>query len=273
MKKYSIAAGIIVSVMLAALTAKSQELFVYTEPASNMPAHSLGLRLTNVLMDEAHLDRTTYQLLPELMWGVNKNLMIHAEGILGNSNGSLEANGGALYAKYRFFSHDDVHRHFRLAAFGRAALNRGHVHYEELETSTMNTGYELGMIATQLLHKQAIAASLSYEQITDNGNGNRLHDGRAYQGINYTLSTGRLILPKAYKSYRQTNFNVMLELMGQQLPQNGLYYIDLAPSLQCIINSQTRIDLGYRKQLSGNMERMTTSSVLLRIEHLLFNVF
>lgn len=271
MKYLFMVAGIMVLVLVTTAS-KAQELFVYTEPASNMPAQSLGIRLTNIVLDEPHLNKTTDQFTPELMWGVNKNLMLHAEGFFNNSSAAFEYEGAALYAKYRFYSHDDVHQHFRLAAFARAAYNNGHVHYEELQTNGMNTGYALGLVGTQLLHKQAIAASLSYEQVTDNGSGNKLHDGRAYQGINYTLSTGRLIYPRQYTSYRQTNFNIMLELLGQQLPQNGLYYMDIAPSMQVIVNSQTRIDLGYRKQLWGNMERMTTSSVLLRVEHLLFNV-
>jgi len=237
-----------------------------------MPAHSLGIRLTNIVMDEDHLSQTTDQFLPELMWGVNKNLMIHAEGIFNNSTATFKPIGAGTYVKYRVYTHDNLHRHFRMAAFGRAAYNTGHVHYEELETNGINTGYELGLIATQLLHKQALSVSASYEQIMDNGNNNDLHPGRAFRGINYTLSTGRLILPGHYTSYRQTNLNVMLEVMGQQLPENGKYYVDVAPALQLILNSQTRIDLGYRRQLSGNMERMTTSSVLLRVEHLLFNL-
>lgn len=273
MKQLSIIAGIAMLVQ-AATSVRAQELFTYTEPASNMPARSLGVRLSNVIMDEAHLNQTTYMFLPELMWGVNKNLMLHAEGIFSNSSATFRAIGASAYAKYRFYSHDDVHRHFRMAAYGRASYNEGHVHYEELETNGINTGYELGLVATQLLHKQALSATLSYEQVMNNGGrGNELHEGRAFRGLNYTLSTGRLILPKRYLSYKQTNLNLMLELMGQQLPENGLYYVDIAPSLQLILNSQTRIDLGYRRQLSGNMERMTTSSVLFRVEHLLFNLF
>jgi hypothetical protein len=271
MKHYLIVTSAIL-LALVTTTSRAQELFVYSEPASNMPAKSLGIRLSNTILDESHLNKTTDQFIPELMWGVNKNLMIHAEGFFNNSTATFEYLGAAAYAKYRFYSHDDVHKHFRLAAFARVAYNNGHVHYEELQTNGMNTGYTFGLVGTQLLHKQAIAASLSYEQITDNGGDNRIHDGRAYQGINYTVSTGRLIFPKKYASYRQTNLNVMLELLGQQLPQNGLYYLDIAPSLQIILNSQTRIDLGYRKELWGNMERMTTSSVLIRVEHLLFNV-
>ena len=262
----------LVCLLLFAQQSFAQELFNYTEPASNMPAHSLGIRLTNNILDETHLGQTTYQFLPELMWGLNKNLMVHAEGIMSNSGGSFKPIGVGTYAKYRFFSKDAVHTHFRMAAFGRASYNRGHIHYDELETNGMNTGWEAGLIATQLLHKQALSATLSYEQITDNGPGNEIHTGNAFRGINYTLSTGRLILPRKYTSYNQTNFNLMLEVLGQYLPDNNKHYIDIAPSLQFIVHSQTRIDIGFRHQLNGNMERMATNSVMLRVEHLLFNV-
>lgn len=262
----------VVCLFLAAGQASGQELFTYTEPASNMPTRSLGIRLTNNVLDEKHMDKTTYQFLPELMWGVNKNLMIHAEAIMSNSAGPLSVVGAGTYVKYRFFSKDDVHHHFRMAAFGRASYNQAHVHYQELETNGMNTGAELGLIATQLLHKQALSATVSYEQITDNGRGNTIHPGNATRGINYTLSTGRLILPAKYASYNQTNFNIMLEVLGQYLPQTRQHYVDIAPSLQFIIRSQTRIDLGFRRQLQGNLDRMATTSFLFRVEHLLFNV-
>lgn len=263
----------VVCFLLFSNTASAQELFNFTEPASNMPARSLGIRLTSNLLDETHLNQKTVQFLPELMWGVNKKLMVHAEGIFSNGSGNFKPIGMGTYAKYRFWSDDKVHRHFRMAAYGRMAFNRGHIHYDELEINGMNTGWELGFIATQLLHKQAISASLSYEQITDNGPGNEIHSGNAFRGLNYTLSTGRLILPGKYTSYKQTNFNVMLEVLGQYLPDNQKHYIDIAPSLQFIIHSQTRIDIGYRHQLQGNMNRMATNSLMLRVEHLLFNVF
>src|SRR4051812_19820052 len=91
---------------------KAQELFVYTEPASNMPAHTLGLRASNWIMDERGADRINYHFIPELMGGANKNLMVHVEGFLSNRNGGFGAEGAGLYAKSRFFTKDTVYRHF-----------------------------------------------------------------------------------------------------------------------------------------------------------------
>ena len=58
----------------------AQELFVFTEPASNMAAKSIGLRLNNYLMKDNSTNKVSYHLLPEVMWGVSKNIMVHEIG-------------------------------------------------------------------------------------------------------------------------------------------------------------------------------------------------
>lgn len=254
-------------------TSFAQELFVYTEPASNMPAHSLGLRLNNWLMQETIGGKLNCHLIPELMWGVNKNLMVHAEGFLSNRNNGFGGEGAALYAKYRFYSHDVVYRHFRMAAFGRASYNNAPVHQEEIETNGHNSGFEFGWTGTQLLHKQAISASLSYERAMRDEKRTETEETVYHpsQAVNYTLSTGRLFYPKSYTGYGQTNINLMVELLGQYLPERGKSYLDIAPSLQFIFNSQTRLDIGYRRQLYSTMSRTAPNGFLLRLEHVLFN--
>lgn len=252
--------------------ASGQELFVYTEPASNMPAKSLGLRVSNWLMDEK-AGPLNYHLIPELMLGINKNLMLHAEGFISNRNRTLKTEGAAFYAKYRFFTTDTINRHFRLAGYGRVSVNNADIHQEEIETNGHNSGYEAGLIATQLLHKQALSASVSFEHAMDNASGNKFPAGQFRNAINYTLSAGRLVLPEKYVSYGQTNMNIMLEALGQSIPGSGKVFIDIAPSVQFIFNSQARVDLGYRKQLYSNMVRSAPDGFLLRFEYLLFNIF
>lgn len=258
--------------LLSGTVLRGQELFVYTEPASNMPAKSAGLRLTNWVMDETATTRINYHFIPELMWGVNKNLMVHVEGYVSNRSEKLSPEGGAIYAKYRFFSYDNMYRHTRMAAFVRASTNNADIHQEEIATNGHNTGYQVGAIATQLLHKTALSSTVYYEKAMDNtGKGNEYPWWQADQAINYTLSAGRLILPTSYKSYKQTNLNVMLELWGQKLLGNGKSFLDIAPSVQLIFNSQTRLDIGYKHQLYSNMARTAPNGLLLRLEHLLFN--
>src|SRR5580765_4412699 len=121
-----IATGVLVIIFLSG-AANAQELFVFTEPASNMPAKSLGIRVSNWLNDDKANNTLNYQLLPELMWGVNKNLMLHFDGFFTNQNGNFHAVGGGMYGKYRIYSADAVNRHFRMAAFGRLSLNNSDI--------------------------------------------------------------------------------------------------------------------------------------------------
>ncbi len=250
----------------------AQELFVYSEPASNMPANTIGIRAGNWLMNEAARSRINYHLIPELMWGLSKRLMVHAEGFISNRNAGLAAEGAGLYAKYRFYSKDTLYRHFRAAAFGRITTNNAPIHQEEIMTNGHNSGVTLGLIATQLLHRQALSATLSYERAMDNFGGNEYPEAQSRDALNLALSTGRLFYPRRYTGYGQVNINGMVELLGQQLLGSGKHYVDIAPSVQLIFNSQTRLDIGYRYQLFSNMERTAPNGLLVRVEHVLFNM-
>ncbi len=266
--------GIAALLFGSAATADAQELFVYSEPASNMPAHSVGLRTSSWLMREraAEGGGLNYHFIPEVMIGVNKSWMMHAEGFFSNRDKAFTLEGGALYAKYRFYSHDGDHRHFRMAAYGRVSANNSSVHQEEIEINGHNSGWEGGLIATQLLHKTALSASASYEHAMDGARAHEYSHTLATRAANYTFSAGQLILPKKYTGYGQTNLNLMLEMLGQVLPENGRSFLDVAPSVQLIFNSQTRVDVGYRRQLYSTMERTAPNGWMVRVEHLLFSV-
>ena len=268
MKYNLVAAGLL---LLFACAADAQELFVYTEPASNMPAHTIGIRASSWLMDEQESNRINSHFVPELMWGVNKRLMVHAEGFFSNRSGSFYAEGAGLYAKYRFYSNDTLYRHFRAAAFGRATTNNAAIHQDEIAVNGHNSGFQLGLIATQLLHRQALSATLSYERALDNFGGNEYPAAQSRNAANFAFSAGRLFYPKHYSSYRQVNINGMLEVLGQQLLAADKWYMDIAPSVQFIFNSQTRVDIGYRHELFSNMERTAPNGLLLRIEHVFFS--
>jgi hypothetical protein len=252
---------------------RAQELFVFSEPASNMPAKSLGIRASNWLMYNNRGNMLNYQFIPELMWGVNKNLMIHLDGFFTNQGGNFHAVGAGTYAKYRIYSADAVNRHFRMAVYGRLSLNNSVIFQQEIDLTRNNTGYALGLIATQLLHRQAISATIGFNQAYNNGSENKFPPGQAEQAMNFSLSTGRLIFPKEYISYKQTNLNLMLELSGQHLIGDNKNFIDLAPAVQFIFNSQTRLDVGYKFQLYSDMQRVAPNGFMIRVEHLLFNVF
>ena len=77
------------------LNSFSQELFVFTEPASNMPAKSLGFRDMNGFFLEKD-GKLNYHNMPELMWGINKKWMVHAQGFISNrQDGGFETEGGS----------------------------------------------------------------------------------------------------------------------------------------------------------------------------------
>ena len=253
------------------LKSSAQELFVFTEPASNMPAKSIGIRLMNSFMGNS--DKTiNYHVMPEVMVGVNKKLMLHGQSFLSNRNNGLVAEGASFYAKYRWLTVEDVHRHFRMASFGRHSFNNSDIHQDEIETVGHNTGYELGMIATQLIHKYAYSSTVSFEQAQNNTIVNKFPSNQSNQAINYTFSAGKLLLPKEYTNYNQTNLNCMIELLGQSLLGNGKSYVDIAPSLQLIFNSVARLDIAYRYQIYSNMLRTAPNGLLLKFEYNFFNI-
>lgn len=254
---------------------RSQELFVYTEPASNMAAKSIGLRLTNSLMKETGYTKYDYHLVPEIMWGLSKKVMIHAAGFLSNrKKNDFKAEGAALYLKYRFYSIDAVHSHFRMAAFARAAYNNSDIHQPAIDLNGHNSGYEAGIVATKLISKLALSGTGSFLYATDNGSGNKFqYADKSRNAVGYTLSAGRLILPTAYTDYNQTNLNAMLELLGQTNLSSGRSYIDLAASLQFIFLSKMRLDIGYRFAVVNDLSRNAKNGFLLRFDYNFFNAY
>ncbi|NTE05289.1 hypothetical protein G6M26_34475 [Agrobacterium tumefaciens] len=248
-----------------------QELYVFTEPASNMPTKSIGVRLTNESMfnNPGFVSRT----IPEVMFGFNKNLMAHGQAFLSDMDGKYRLEGGSLYAKYRFLSIDDAHSHFRAAAFGRISTSKRPTYTRDINLEGDNSGAQGGFVFTHLLHKLALSATLGYAHAFKN-------DERQISGMpqpnnmfSYSLSSGYLILPVVYKNYKEPNFNLYFEMLGKTDPASGQSYLDLAPAIQVILNSTTRIDLGYRFQAVGNMnDRYTKNMYLLRAEFNFFNV-
>ena len=260
--------GLTMGMLAWVCTAMAQEQYVNTEPASNMAAKSLGIRVENqgyFKPDFKH--RSTL----ELMYGVNKNLMVHSTAYLSNFYQNKQRfEGLSAYTKYRFYSVDTVQRHFRMAVFAKVASIKNPVSNQEIALEGDNTGVQSGLIATQLIHKLALSGSLSYLRAMENRGG--------YQPVNrnsiaYTLSAGYLLFPKQYTNYEQTNINLYAELLGKTNPGKGQYYLDVAPAVQFIFNSVLRVDLSYRTPLTNCMIRNTQNMYLVRIEYNLFNLF
>lgn len=59
------------------LLCNGQELFSVTEPASNRASGSIGFRIDNTMMDELNTSRINYHLIPEVMAGISKEIMVN----------------------------------------------------------------------------------------------------------------------------------------------------------------------------------------------------
>jgi hypothetical protein len=250
----------------------SQELFLITDPASNVPANSLGVNLLQSRFKEQFKSGYNYHLMPEVTYGINKNFMVRASAFVSNRNTDLVTEGGSFFTKYRFYSSDDLNSHFRLAAFGRYSFNNADIHQEQIEIIGHNTGIEIGIVATKLIKKLAISSSISYEKAFDNKPNYPFPNELGDNATNYTLSFGKLMYPKKYTSFKQTNINLMVEFAGQTINENGKSYLDVVPVIQFIFNSQARVDLAYRRELISSMIRSAPNGVYFNLYYTFFDL-
>ncbi|HTE27012.1 hypothetical protein [Flavitalea sp.] len=253
--------------------ARGQELYVFTEPASNMPAKSLSAKYSGKFVKTImHETRIEQRHTAEVMFGLNKNWMIHGATTFSDMyTDQMRFESGRVYAKYRFLSNDQVHKHFRMAAFGEASHSRNELMFDEISLEGDQSGVQAGLIATQLWNKLAVSSTVSFIQVTKEKPKHHPED-HPYQAFNYSLSAGLLVLPVEYTSYNQTNLNIYVELLGQQALDRKKYYVDLAPAIQLIFNSTYKLNLGYRFQLNTNMLRMSPNSFNIAFETVFLNV-
>ena len=253
-----------------------QELFIFTKPASNMPAHSISASVTGKFIGNNKSGNSAQRYTPEVMIGISKKIMVHVFSSFSNMYSSgLKYESISIYGKYRFLSNDDIHTHFRMAFFAEASHSNNPFQFDEIDTRGDKSGIELGIVATQLWNKFALSTTISNQQVLGDARISKVLyiPPRSFQSFNYTLSAGYLLFPREYTNYKQLNVNLYAELLGQQAYEHGKGYIDLAPAIQFIFNSNTKLNIGYRFQLNGNMERMTDRSWLIGIERTFLNAF
>ncbi len=264
----------IIAVLIFTKT-EAQELYVYSEPASNMPARAIIAKATGHFVANDNIyGRFSHRYMPEVQVGISKKLMLHTGITLSNMHtNDFKYESFFVYAKYRFLSKDELHRHFRMAVFAQGSSTKAPFHYDEITLMGDKSGIEAGLIATQLWHKLAVSATVSHTQLLDNSRFNKVLyvPERNYQAMNYSLSAGYLLLPKEYTDYKQTNLNLYLELLGQQTLDRNTYYWDIAPALQLILNSNAKFNIGRRMQIATTMDRMTKNSWLISFERTFLN--
>jgi hypothetical protein len=250
----------------------SQELFLFTNPASNVSKNALILRGMNSFFTRT-LDRSTsFHFMPEVEYGITKKVMLISNAFLSNENNQVNIEGGSLLVQYRFFSRDAVKRHFRMAAWGRFSINSAEIHQQEIELNGHNSGFRFGVTTTQLVHKTAISATFSYQYARNNLN-NPVPQYFSNQSFDYTLSLGQLCLPQTYKNFKQTNVNFMIEALGQVHPSNRTSFMDIAPVIQFVFRSKARLDLAYRFQVYSSLLRTQPNGLVVNFQYSIFNAF
>jgi hypothetical protein len=274
---------LVFTLLMHQFSLRAQELYPSSEPASNMSAHSIGLRFKTEFYPEYDFRAngtnstgpasapSSFRINPEVMWGINKKWMLHADLYGGNMHSAgFAPEGCSMYAKYRFFSRDHVQSHFRMAVYGRISLSNDPVEYDEINLAGDNSGWGGGMVMTQLLHKFALSFTGGYLNCAPDLFGNDL---RTKDALNYAFSAGYLFLPFHYKDYKQPNLNLYIEFLGKTNPSTGDQYLDACPALQLILNSIMRFDLIYQRELSGNMLRSYNRIFSFRFEYNFLNAY
>lgn len=254
---------------------RGQELYVFTEPASNMPAKSFSLKYRGKFLEGYHSKQLEQRHSIDAEFGLSNKLMFHAGTTFSDmySYPKFQWESVNTYLKYRFLSKDGVHKHFRAAVFMEGSYSRNDMFYDEIAFDGDQSGIRTGVIATQLLHKLAVSTTLSVSQVLNEQRWDKSGpDPYSYQSFNYSVSAGYLVFPFKYTSFKQTNFNLYLELLGSRALDKNLYYVDLAPAMQFIFNSTVKLNFGYRFQLDGNMHRMATQSYMVSLETVFLNL-
>ncbi len=231
----------------------AQELYVMSEPASIMPTRSIMLKQSYQQMG-GKMNNSFYNT--QIEFSFKKNWMMH----LGTNYTASE-----VYLQHRLYSLDDIHAHTRLALFARAISSPFNPSSNAIMMEGQQKLWNAGFIATRLQHKWASSFTAGwlhrYTGITS----------YTKNGIQYSWSNGWLLYPKNYNSYGQTNLNFYVELIGQQLINDKAHFLDIAPSIQLIFNSQSKLNLGYRWALADNTNRMSDRSLYLSFDYLFFN--
>lgn len=237
----------------------AQELYVYSEPASVMPARSLIIKQSFLQMGGSEFLKNYYtkqNFNTQLEFSIQKKWMAH----IGTNYKSVD-----FYTQYRFYSSDALHEHARFAGYLKAVASGNNPAEQAILLDGQQKLIGAGIIATKLKHKWASSVTLGWlYRYTGNTN----YSKNAFQ---YSWSNGLLLYPVTYKNYKQTNINFYVEMLGQQSIQNKAHFLDIAPAVQFIFNSQAKLNFGYRLPVLDNMQRNASRSYYMSLDYLFFN--
>ena len=252
----------------------AQELYINTEPASLIPKgtkvvrlnhHSIFLNGTNIMGGIGN----AIIMSPSISYGLSKKIMV--SGSFQFSNKPYEQDmmpnfgfsGFKLYSKQRILTTDKQKYHTRLSSFIKYSYHDNKFMKDNLDIEIQDTGFEFGIIATQLINKLAISVTSAVTRISNIDEKYTSGSTVKWQKINLntiqnSISAGYLLFPRKYKSYKQTNFNLYLEyltntILTRSFPDRyNKFSSTLAPGIQFIIMSRSRLDFSYKIR-SGEM--------------------
>tara|TARA_B100000927_G_scaffold39609_1_gene28336 strand:+ start:3778 stop:4626 length:849 start_codon:yes stop_codon:yes gene_type:complete len=252
----------------------AQELYINTEPASLIPKgtkvvrlnhHSIFLNGTNIMGGIGN----AIIMSPSISYGLSKKIMV--SGSFQFSNKPYEQDmmpnfgfsGFKLYSKQRILTTDKQKYHTRLSSFIKYSYHDNKFMKDNLDIELQDTGFEFGIIGTQLINKLAISVTSAVTRISNIDEKYTSGSTVKWQKINLntiqnSISAGYLLFPRKYKSYKQTNFNLYLEYLTNTILTRNFpdryhkFSSTLAPGIQFIIMSRSRLDFSYKIR-SGEM--------------------
>ena len=205
----------------------AQELYINSEPASLIPKGTKVVRLTNsnIFLDGSNIMGSisnAFIVTPSLSYGLSKKIMVSGSFQFANKPYEQDMmpnfgfNGVKLYSKQRILTTDKDKYHTRLSSFIKYSYHENKFMKDNLDLELQDTGFELGLIGTQLIKKLAISITSGFTRISNIDEKFTQGTTVKWQKTNVntfknSISAGYLLFPRKYKSYNQTNFNLYLE--------------------------------------------------------------
>ena len=246
----------------------AQELYINSEPASLIPKGTKVVRLTNsnIFLDGSNIlgsISNAFIMTPSLSYGLSKKIMVSGSFQFANKPYEQDMmpnfgfNGFKLYSKQRILTTDKDKYHTRLSSFIKYSYHENKFMKDNLDLELQDTGFELGLIGTQLIKKLAISITSGFTRISNIDEKFTQGTTVKWQKTNVntfknSISAGYLLFPRKYKSYRQTNFNIYLEyitntIITKDFPSRYNKFLStLAPGIQFILLSRSRLDFSYK---------------------------
>jgi len=246
----------------------AQELYINSEPASLIPKGTKVVRLTNsnIFLDGSNIMGSisnAFIVTPSLSYGLSKKIMISGSFQFANKPYEQDMmpnfgfNGFKLYSKQRILTTDKDKYHTRLSSFIKYSYHENKFMKDNLDLELQDTGFELGLIGTQLIKKLAISITSGFTRISNIDEKFTQGTTVKWQKTNVntfknSISAGYLLFPRKYKSYNQTNFNLYLEyitntIITKDFPSRyDKFSSTLAPGIQFILLSRSRLDFSYK---------------------------